>query len=44
MSIVYCEFECEGTCENCNWWNEECGCLLRPCNKDKLEELTNDNR
>ena len=36
---VYCEFECDASCNECNWYNKECGCLLRPCNRDKLNEL-----
>lgn len=39
MSRVYCEFECDGQCEECNMYNKESGCLLRPCNRGKLEKI-----
>lgn len=44
MSRVYFEFECDGECKKCGSYSEEYGCLLRPCNRNKLEELSNGNR
>jgi len=31
-------FECGGNCKSCNEWNKNYGCMLRPCNRNKLDE------